>query len=408
MSSMSVKPECESIVLKVKNSKVLKFWGRHKVSSYRLSPIPYRLLCIHLIPRERYNLHNSRKNRQRKPKYKYSCKKECNRLDEFHHGIECEIDLPLVLDCNFLYNIPDGRGFLSALHHLENISREEESRLIPFSHRSRDLRSMSDIFCYEDEEFIDNLIPCTLTGESKCLYNTDSWAIEEVKCRHRANDEVVLVDFSGEREIELLMIPPSFPRVTSGISLEKKSSSKQNKENIEEIVLKETTRSNKASGCPRKITRHLSNNWHELRNHIDHHDWKCYEEKYHDNNRISHRTDDLIFEIFLCSKVSSNREKWLLKHPRLFATFDDGNFLFIEEVREFSHRNIDRISSFDEEEKIIDSFSELSFRVTIDESLECWDKCDSSFEEIRYIFIEKCFILDGDTGEKKIHISIDN
>ena len=121
MSSMSVNPECESVVIKGEGAKVLKL-RYPEVPMYLLFPI-----CTHLIPCKRYNLHDSRKNRQRKPKYKYSCKKQCNRFDEFHHGTQCEIDFPLILDSDFLNDISDGRSLLSTLDHLEDICREEES-----------------------------------------------------------------------------------------------------------------------------------------------------------------------------------------------------------------------------------------------------------------------------------------
>lgn len=55
---------------------------------------------------------------------------------------------------------------------------------------------------------------------------------------------------------------------------------------------------------------------------------------------------------------------------------------------------------------MIDSFFEFSFMQSLSESLERWYECDSSFEEIRDIFIEECLIFYRDARGKKVHKNI--
>ena len=51
--------------------------------------------------------------------------------------------------------------------------------------------------------------------------------------------------------------------------------------NKENIILHKLTRTDKTSCCPRKITSEISDNWHQLRYHIDHHYRNRNTQKYH-------------------------------------------------------------------------------------------------------------------------------
>jgi hypothetical protein len=103
---------------------------------------------------------------------------------------------------------------------------------------------------------------------------------------------------------------------------------------------------------------------------IDHDDDKSECEKYHDDNRIGHGSYDFSSESFLISQIIRECEKCFLEHTGLLPTFYDRDFSLMKKMRKLSHRNIYRISSFDEKYKMIYSFFEARLCESVMEAMK--------------------------------------
>ena len=86
---------------------------------------------------------------------------------------------------------------------------------------------MSDIIRDEPVELLDHGLSRAFACEPESLHDTHSRRGEEVECRHRTYDEIVLVDVARQWKEDLLHIPSILPHFSTRIPYEYESESER-------------------------------------------------------------------------------------------------------------------------------------------------------------------------------------
>lgn len=216
-----------------------------------------------------------------------------------------------------------------------------------------------------------------------------------MECRECFDDEVVFIDGSYDRKEEFFSIPSILPCLGTCIAEKYEYNTKSSKYDEKNIVVEKVTQSDERLRREREISGETTDDRHELRDDIDHHHEKCEHHKKENDERIGHRAHDLTTQTFFISHIICQCEKCFREESGALTTFDDSDLPFFEKIRKFSHRDIDRVTSLDKENQVINDFLEFGCIESIMETMESGEECYSSLEEIGDTLIKECFISDG-------------
>ena len=344
-----------------------RWWGfvlQHKWTTFRF------LFSSELNSSNRNHLHNSWKNRYSKPHDKNTCSEKRNWLDKLDHNSKWTIDFTAVLFSYFECRYIDRWCSLGTFDHLKDITREYYMIGVTWFESFRNLLSSGNLTRNLLKHKNNNSISWTWSCQFKRSQNTNPRWHKKSKCIHDLNNHIVFVHFSYNWKFDLSGINPSPSRWGTHIRVENKKPSNKESYNIENIILHKIRYEDKWLCRPWNICCHLSNHWHNLRNHIDHNNDDGKNEKGKYNKRICKCSIYLSSQILLHSHFSRNSSKCLTHHACLFSRLDDRNLFFSIKKWNFSHGNIHCISTLKKENCILNNVMVSPWFKSIEKSLQ--------------------------------------